>query len=211
MPIPGTSQRSLGYGNSCPVPDSSSKSPATTARVQQSLRDNAVNTPRVDRQDSANDSKSAQVHPKIPLAAGCKVENFVFVCAWKEFPDIQRLFAACAVSAVEGFQVPAFCSASPQLTQHPQTQFQPLRLRDAEVTMEQWMLLCRECSVGFHLNLSNSELRQSFCDARCGIRDNSQLQPPQNAIPRIALDLPQFTQSLIFVVCLHACFALNSS
>jgi hypothetical protein len=60
------------------------------------------------------------------------------------------------------------------------------------------MLMCRECNFGFHLNLSNSELRQSFCDARCGIQENSQLT--QRTMPRIALDLPQFTQSLVFVV-----------
>ena len=107
MPIPGASQRSLGYGNSYPAPDSSLQSPAATARIQLSQRDNAVDTPRVDRLDSANDTKSPQVHPKVPNAAGCKAENFAFVCAWKEFPDIQRLFAACAASAVEGFQV--FC------------------------------------------------------------------------------------------------------
>jgi hypothetical protein len=118
MPIPGTSLRSLGCGHNCPVPDSSLKSPTVTARMQLSHRDSAVDASRTDRQNSANDNKPAgSVHPKVPPAASCKVENFGFVCAWKELPEIQRLFAACAASAVEGFQVLAKCSAMQQLTQ----------------------------------------------------------------------------------------------
>jgi hypothetical protein len=43
------------------------------------------------------------MHPK--RAAASVLDSFTFVCAWKEMPDIQRLFAACAASAVGGFQV----------------------------------------------------------------------------------------------------------
>jgi hypothetical protein len=198
-PIPGNSLRSLGYGTSCPVPDLFSKSPVVTARTQSHQMEKVDGTPRAEVQSIAKEQRHiAQMHSKTIAAIVSKNENFAFVCAWKEVPEIQRLFAVCAASAVGGFQVCCSLSCAMLLTQSPQTQFQPLRLRDAEVTMEQWMLMCRECNFGFHLNLSNSELRQSFCDARCGIQENSQLT--QHMMPRIALDLPQFAQSLVFVV-----------
>lgn len=199
-PIPGNSQRSIGYGSSCPVPDQSSKSPIVTARTLLHQKENAHDSPRAEHQINTSDQRPiAQVHSKATAAVGSKIENFAFVCAWKEVPEIQRLFAVCAASAVEGFQVcPIQITAMHLITQLSQTKFRPLKLRDAEVTIEQWMLMCRECNIGFHLNLSNTELRQSFCDARCGIQENSQFT--QHMMPRIALDLPQFTQSLVFMV-----------
>ena len=82
-----------------------------------------------------------------------------------------------------------------------------MRQRDAEVTLEQWMLFCRECCLSFHLNLSNSELQHCFYDARCGIQQNA--APPQLVPRRTALDVSQFTQSLVFVVCSHALYILS--
>jgi hypothetical protein len=42
---------------------------------------------------------------KAAVASATKSESFSFVCGWKEVPEIQRLFAACASSYVGGFQV----------------------------------------------------------------------------------------------------------
>ena len=42
---------------------------------------------------------------KAAVASAAKSESFSFVCAWKDVPEIQRLFAACAASRVGGFQV----------------------------------------------------------------------------------------------------------
>jgi hypothetical protein len=142
---------------------------------------------------------------KAAVASAAKSESFSFVCAWKDVPEIQRLFAACAASHVGGFQVQrgrVDLRHVVFVSNFSQSQFQPLRQRDAEVTLEQWMLFCRECSLSFHLNLSNSELQHSFYDARCGIQQNA--VPPQLAGSRVALDVSQFTQCLVFVVCSNA-------
>lgn len=84
-----------------------------------------------------------------------------------------------------------------------QSQFQPLKQRDAGVALEQWMLCCRECSLGFHLNLSNAELQQCFFDARCGISDTWQREQSASQTPRALLNLQQFAQCLVFVVSLQ--------
>ncbi len=197
-PIPGNSIRSLSHKAYSDLPSKSSISSSHTQLKQKDTVDD----------DDAHTSHQAifhdhrpitQVYPKATHAP--VAENFALVCAWKEVPEIQRLFVVCATSAVGGFQVCTICTAVIYLgclTRFPQSQFQPLKQRDAGVTLDQWMLFCRECSLGFHLNLSNSELQQCFCDARCGIRDKSELQ--QSVVPRIFLNLQQFTQSLVFVV-----------
>ena len=62
------------------------------------------------------------------------------------------------------------------------------------------MLCCRECSLGFHLNLSNAELAQCFFDARCGISEMSQREQSVGLETRALLNMQQFTQCLVFAV-----------
>ena len=76
-----------------------------------------------------------------------------------------------------------------------QSSFQPLSQRDACVTLVQWMWFLRQCTA---LNLSLPELQRCFEDARCGIQEGVRLQA--HVFPRMALDLQQFTQGLVFVV-----------
>jgi hypothetical protein len=197
-PIPGSSMRELGHKCSLPVPDLPSQLTVESSRTQLKQKE---------KYDDTHADLRARVHEERPTAppkgnhTTVDPGNFTMVCAWKEVPEIHRLFWACAASAVGGFQVCAICTAVSYLirfTKLPQSQFQPLQQRDAGVTLEQWMLFCRECSLGFHLNLSNSELQQCFGDARCGIQENSLVQ--HIVPPRISLNLQQFTQCLVFMV-----------
>ena len=79
-----------------------------------------------------------------------------------------------------------------------QSSFQPLSQRDACVTLVQWMWFLRQCNLCTTLNLSLPELQRCFEDARCGIQEGVRLQA--HVFPRMALDLQQFTQGLVFVV-----------
>ncbi len=119
-PIPGNSLRSLGCATNCPVVDLSSKSPNVTARMNSHEKNQADDTPRAEHEVSADGQRMiAQVHPKANPGVGSKVGNFAFLCAWKDVPEIQRLFEVCAASAVGGFQVCFIRSSAISLIQQP--------------------------------------------------------------------------------------------
>ena len=107
-PIPGNSIRSLGHKSFSDLPSKSSISSSHMHSKQKNAVD--YDDAHTDYQAVDDDHHPiAQVYPKAPYAPAA--ENFALVCAWKEVPEIQRLFVSCASSAVGGFQVCTTCAA----------------------------------------------------------------------------------------------------
>jgi hypothetical protein len=110
IPIPGDSQRSLGRTPALPV------LPLHLHLLLHSL----ISAPpltelhQIRRKEQAADGAAHASHqasaaldhrPVAQAKAAAKSESFSFVCAWKDIPEIQQLFAACAASHTGGFQV----------------------------------------------------------------------------------------------------------